>query len=152
MTLRAIHQRINMRAKGMILVAWVWCMIGIGALSTPHVVSIPSTWHLLIPPVVSMLIWTGTGLLAVVLAFTSRLSSVGLGILTIAPFIRFSSYLTSWIVELAPGAPSGDPRGWFSAQFYLAMMLWVYYIALSSAESSDNTILIDDDADDEVVS
>ena len=133
-----------MRTQGMFLVSWGWCMVGVGALSTPVTPSITATWHLSIPPVVSMLIWVCTGLVAAGLSFSKNYSSIGLGILMIAPLIRFSSYMTSWVIELVPGAPDGDPRGWFSAQFYLMMMFWVYYIAMSSADA-DADILIEEE-------
>lgn len=144
MTLKAIHERVNIRARGMVLVAWAWCMVGIGAFSAPTIPAIPATWHLLIPPTISGLIWIVTGLVAAGLGFTKGLSSIGLGVLMIAPLIRFCSYMTSWVIELIPGAPAGDPRGWFSAQFYLIMMFWVFYIAMSSADA-DADVLVEEE-------
>jgi hypothetical protein len=149
MTLRTFHERVNMRARGMILVAWAWCMVGIGALYAPNPSEVTATWHLLIPPVLSMFLWSGTGLAAAILSLTKRHSSIGLGILMIAPLVRFTSYLTSWVIELVPGDPHGDPRGWFSAQFYLVMMFWVFYIAMSSADTDADIIVETEDTEEQ---
>lgn len=129
-----LHRHIGVRAEGMILAAAIWCLVGLGVLTGPTPTPVPSVWHLLIPAPVTAVIWMGTGILGAVLAPFRRASDFGLVVLLVAPGLRFTSYLWGWIAELIPGPPPGDPRGWFSALFYAAMLAFVILLSHISAD------------------
>jgi hypothetical protein len=124
-----IHRHIGVRAEGMILAAGIWCLVGLGVITGPAQALIPSVWHLLIPPPITAALWIGTGLAGAVLAPFRRASEAGLVLLLIAPALRFTSYLWGWLAEVIPGPPPGDPRGWFSALFYAAMLAFVILLS-----------------------
>ena len=131
---KTLHKHVGLRAEGMILVSFVWILVGVGSLTGSQAPEIPSAWHTLIPLDWSAAIWIVTALLAIALAPSDKLSNIGLGLLTVAPMIRFSSYLASWIIEVIPGPPPGDPRGWFSALFYFVMLMWVLHLSRIPAD------------------
>lgn len=127
-----IHKHIGVRAEGMILAGFLWIILGAGFLSgaqsqTPEVVA--SLWHTYIPFPISAVLWMATGIFAIIVAPTEKMSSIGLGLLLISPMVRFTSYISSFIIELIPGPPPGDPRGLYTACIYGAMMAFVVLLS-----------------------
>ena len=128
-----IHKHVGLRAEGMILVGCVWFLIGVGRVVRPEVI-VPSAWHTFIPQDAQGILWIVTALVAAGLSFYDKPSDYGLGALMVAPAIYLSSYVASWIIEIIPGPPPGDPWGWFSALFYLALILWVLHVSRIPAD------------------
>lgn len=125
-----LHQHVGLRAEGTILVGVIWILIGVkGLVREVAVALVPGVWHLLIPSQISGFLWILSGLGAMILAPTKDWSGLSLFLLTIAPGIRFFSYLWSWVVYVIPGIQEGNPRGWFNSLFYLVMILLVVFLS-----------------------
>lgn len=60
---------------------------------------------------------------------SEKWSPIGLGLLTLSPMIRFTSYTFSFLIELVPGPPPGDPRGLYTASYYGAMLAFVVLLS-----------------------
>lgn len=124
-----IHRHIGVRAEGMILAAAIWGLVGVGTVTAPPVTAPPSVLHLLIPVWLRVALWCVPALVAMILAPSDRLSRWGLGLLTIPPIVQGVSYLWAWLMDLVPGPPPGDPRGWLSAAYYALMVAFVLLLA-----------------------
>lgn len=114
------------KSQAMVILGIIWCFIGMGVLD-----GIPSTTdgalHLMFPSAVWMMGWVGTGMFAIIAAITRRHKSTALGALQFMPVIRVVSYSWSWLMCLFPGAPEGDPNGWYRAiiQSVLVLAVWI---------------------------
>ena len=130
MTMRQMMRRhVGVRAEGMILAAAIWGLVGLGAIDTPAMPPAPSLLHLLIPTWIRVALWWVPAVAAVVLAPSDRLSRWGLALLTVPSILQGVSYLWAWLMELVPGPPPGDPRGWVSAAYYALMVAFVLLLA-----------------------
>lgn len=123
-----IQRNIGVRAEGMMLAAGIWCLIGVGALSSDSP-DHPGAWHLLWPAGVRATIWCVAAVAAAISAPSERWSNIGLGLLTVPPMITVCSYLTGWVYDLIPGPPPGDPGGWYRASYYVAMIALVILLS-----------------------
>jgi len=124
-----LRRHIGVRGQGMILAAAIWGLVGLGAVVSPLDSPPPSVWHLTIPAVVRVALWWIPALVAVVLAPSDHRSHWGLGVLALPPLVYGLSYLWGWLMDVFPGPPPGDPRGWLSASFYLLMVAFVVLLA-----------------------
>lgn len=130
-----IRRHVGVRAEGMILVAAIWALIGVGVVTSPITTPPPpAVWHTLIPTPLLAGGWIATAAAAAVTAPLRRASDVGLLLLTIMPGLLLTSYLYAWIADVWPGDPVGDPRGWYRCLFYVAMVLWVRHISRIPAD------------------
>jgi hypothetical protein len=123
-----IHRHIGVRAEGMILVAAVWSLIGLGV-ATGQAPEHTGAWHTLLPVWLRVLLWWLPALVALVVAPSARWSPTGLALLTVAPMLHLVSYVSAWVSEVIPGPPPGDPGGWYRAGFYLAMLALVILLS-----------------------
>ena len=119
----------GVRSEAMILCALIWLAMGLGIWQDLSVQVSPGAWHLFIPAEVRSGLWVATGAAALALAFFPMKSHWGLTALIIMPIMLASSYLWAWIIDLIPGEPGGDPRGWFRAIFFVAMVGLVVVIS-----------------------
>lgn len=124
-----IHRHIGVRAEGMILAAGIWMLIGLGVAVGVAPDGSGAAFHTTLPIPVRVGLWCGAALIAVITAPLERWSNLGLALLTVAPFIRFCSYLWAWVIDVVPGPPPGDPRGWYSALFYGLMLAFVVLLS-----------------------
>lgn len=110
-----LHRYVGVRAEGMVLVAAIWCLIGLQVvLEPPPNPPPPAVLYYMLPSPVRIALWVGSGMIALALSMSVRWSSWGLAALTVAPLERAFSWLWSWVMYLIPEAPAGDPRGWFN--------------------------------------
>lgn len=123
-----IRRHIGVRAEGMILASGIWMLVGVGIVLgfSPEQ---PGAWHTLIPFPMRIGLWCGTALLGILTAPSERWSSWGLALMILPPMIRVASHLTAWVFDLQPGPPPGDPAGWYSACYYLAMVMLIILLS-----------------------
>lgn len=96
--------------------AIIWPVIGWRAIVGAEV-DVPSAMHLLIPGAIRGALWILSGLFAAAIAMNQQRNGWGLAVLFFMPFTLTMSYLLSWLQELIPGEPPGDPNGWAKAAF-----------------------------------
>lgn len=125
---RLLHYHMGVRAQGMILAAAVWGMVGLGILIQPAA-NTPSALHLLLPAWVRAAMWWLPAGVALGVSAHRRWSSWGLGLLQLGPIIYGVSFLGAWLMDLIPGPPPGDPRGWVSASYYLLMVAFISHLS-----------------------
>lgn len=115
---------------GLVICAFIWALVGRALFYGLPTVHHPNAFHELVPPQwrgVCWLLSAGVGLGA---AWIRPARPVAIGVLIFMPALRSSSYLFAWAVSWWPWAHSpGYPDGWYSASYFLAMVLLVVYIA-----------------------
>lgn len=122
-------RKFSVRTFGMLLCAYVWILIGVGAfkeISIPY----PGVFHLMIPGNVRGGIWLGTAAVAITFAWSRRLSPAALGLLWFMPTLQMISYGTAWLLYQIDGGNPGYQNGWYSAALYLALIGMVIMAAL----------------------
>jgi len=128
--LRVLHSYVGVRAEGMLLLALLWILIGIQALiEQPPNPLPPSVLHYMLPAWFRFALWVIPAAIAAGMSLSIPWSSVGLGLLTIAPLQRCASWLWSWLMSVFPGAPPGQPTGWYSALVWLCVTLVPIYLS-----------------------
>lgn len=122
------RRRLGLRGAGMLLIAFVWFLIGLGDIrdlsATPN-----SAWHLLIPSEIRGTVWIFSAALCLILAWTKSQDWIALVVACIMPTIRITSYTWAWIMSLIPGPPDGFPGGWYSSAIHFALLGLVMLVA-----------------------
>lgn len=131
----ALAMRPDRKGHGLLLMAAVWALIGLGIPGTPTVID--SAWHQQIPDLLAAGMWLATAAFAAVAAWWVRGRPLAIGALILMPGIRLASYVTSWVAYLAPGAAPGYDRGWLLAAQQVLMIAFVFFVA---SESRDTTV------------
>lgn len=119
---------IGPRAKGMILAAFIWFFVGVGIVTGTSGPA-DSLFHLLIPVPIRVMMWWIPAIYAIGVSTSNRYSKWGLAALFVPPFVQGASYFASWIIEVIPGPPPGEPRGWLSACYYVTMIAFVFLVS-----------------------
>lgn len=126
----AIHLlTLGPRAKGMILAGFIWFFVGVGILTGATVPTETALFHLWIPGPARVMMWWLPAMYALGVSTSNRYSKWGLAALFVPPFVQGASYFTSWIIEVIPGPPPGEPRGWLSACYYVTMIAFVFLVS-----------------------
>lgn len=124
----AIHHNIGVRAEGMLLAAGIWTLMGLGVVMGTSSTA-PGAWHVVLPLWLRVLVWWGPAVVALVTAPSVRWSPMGLALLQIGPVLHLCSHFTSWLIDVWPGPPPGDPNGWYRAGFYVALVALVVLLS-----------------------
>lgn len=133
-TARRLTRKLGVHGSGLVLIAVVWGLVGVGALTPQPITTAgdPHLLHRLIPPVIDATMWltAAMGCLAAALDRNGpRRDGLALAFAVVPPVIRLGSYLWSWLISIFPGDPAGSPRGWFTAAFYTCMVALVWLVA-----------------------
>lgn len=123
------------KGHGLLLMAAVWALIGLGIPGTPTVID--SAWHQAIPDAVSVTAWLATAAVAALSAWSHKLRPIAVFALILMPGLRLASYVTSWVAYLLPGQSPGYERGWLLAAQQAVMIAFVFYVA---SDSKDTTV------------
>lgn len=127
---RILTWRVGLRGWGLALLGVVWVLIGVGvAVGASNPPDNQALWHVIIPRWMRAAMWIVTGLVALVGARWRRCSDIALGVLTIMPTVRLTSYIAAWVTYLIPGVPEGSKWGWYSGAFYIVMLGFVVLVA-----------------------
>lgn len=133
MPLTIVARRYGVRAEGMALLSVVWTLIGVGIITGSAPNHVPGAFHTLIPGWIRVAGWVGTAAFALVTSTSPHRSSLGLGALTIMPSLQATSHVGSWVIWVLPdswtGGAAGNPGGWYSALFYVAMLMLVKFVS-----------------------
>ena len=128
---RALTKRLGTHGLGLLLIAMLWGLIGVSIFSEPASVY-PGLLHLLIPTPIRATMWLLPASLCFVAALDAkgpRRDGLALVAAVVPVMIRLVSYLWAWMVEIIPGVPDGNPRGWVSASVYACMVGFVALVA-----------------------
>lgn len=133
-TARRLTRKLGVHGSGLVLIAVIWALVGVGALTPAPVTEAgdPHLLHRLIPPVIDATMWltAAMGCLAAALDRNGpRRDGLALAFAVVPPVIRLGSYLWAWLISIVPGDPVGSPRGWFVAAFYACMVALVWLVA-----------------------
>ena len=123
----SLRRRIGRRGIYLLTFASIWFLTGLGTLlglEFKH----PDLIHLLVEPQTRAALWFLSALCALVAAFVVQ-DRWAFGVLCVMPAVRLGSYLWAWTASLIPGEPAGYARGWYSAIFYLLMLVLVLVTA-----------------------
>ena len=116
-----MHDRWGSRGAVLALLGVLWVTIGLQtALTQPGVPYDPDTaiLHHWLPLWVRVVLWVGSGVVAIVTAATGRGEAVGWSALWIMPVVRTVSYGWSALMWMVPGAPGGAPDSlWLALQW-----------------------------------
>ena len=127
---RIIVRRVGLRGEALLGLGIVWILMGVGVSAGLHQPREASgLWHLLLPDGMRAGIWLATGAIAIIAAKWQHLSPTALALLTVAPMIRVTSYLWSWLMALIPGPPSGNFDAWYGCLTQLALLGAVLFVA-----------------------
>lgn len=128
------------KSQGLILLGLIWIAFGWSVHTGVSASNVSGAWHTYWPAEPRAAMWYATGAYAMYAAVRRRHKNLALAFLVVMPAIRMSSFLTAWVVALVPGLPEGQPQGWYSAAFYLVMILLVWYVATSPAPPVDRNL------------
>lgn len=115
--------KLGLRGMSLLLLGVVWVLLSIGIWQ-----SIPATptgvglWHVRVPLVLRVAEWLLPGVFALVAVRWQHLSNIALGLLTIGPLVRLTSYAGAFIQAALPGGGPGLATGWHTALIYLALL------------------------------
>lgn len=123
----SLLRKFGRRGYSLLLMGTIWIAGGYGQL-TSNVVIVGAP-HSLLPNWLQAILWFISGFIAIVCAFHKGRDDIGFATLTVLPTLYVVSHVWAWIMFLIPGEPDGSARGWFSAFFYLAMVLWVSIVS-----------------------
>lgn len=127
---RVIVRRVGLRGEAMIGLGIIWGLVGVGILlGTGQRAPELALWHTLIPSYISGGLWLTSAAAAIVAAHWQQWSHAALGILTVMPMVRLTSFMWGWLMSLVPGPPPGYPDGWYSMLFYVVMVAMVIHVA-----------------------
>lgn len=132
----ALAARPDRKGHGLLLMAAVWALIGLGIPGTPTLID--SAWHQRIPELLAAGMWVATAGFAVGAAWWVRARPLAIGLLILMPGIRMASYVTSWAAFLVDGGSPGYSRGWLLAAQQVLMIAFVFYVA--SDQGRDTTV------------
>ena len=121
----------NLGRRGAILIVMgaAWILLGIATFLSPQQPGTENLLHvILIPRAVEGAAWIVSGFVAVVYAHRTD-DEYGFLALYIMPAIRALSFFLGWLDSLSPVGSDGYSRGWFSALFYLIMILFIVICA-----------------------
>ncbi|MGJ6980018.1 hypothetical protein ACSDQ9_05735 [Aestuariimicrobium soli] len=133
-----ILARVGLRSKGLILIGILWLLFGLSVAVGASSPRSDSLWHLVIDYRLRAAGWVATGALALASSRWHRLSNLALALATVMPMIRLTSYIGAWIVALIPGPPPGNPTGWLSSLYFVAVLALVLYVAQHPADEPRN--------------
>jgi hypothetical protein len=141
-TARRLTKKLGVHGSGLVLIAIMWTLIGISALSPQPAQPQPGAYllHQYIPPVITATMWftAGLGCLAAALDRNGpRRDGLALALAVIPPVIRVTSYLWSWGISLIPGDPAGSPRGWYAAALFSCLVALVWLVAAIPEENGN---------------
>lgn len=141
MTLRRLAERArpDRKGKGLLLMAVAW--VALGAQGPGQRVPIDSAWHFLIPDPITVIAWTGTGLLAAAAAYSRRLRPAAVGALIFMPGIRAASYATAWVIYLLPGGAPGYERAYLFLALQAVMIGFVLFVATEKEETTVEDVM-----------
>ena len=122
-----IRKRIGRRGIYLLIFASIWFLTGLGTLLDLEFKH-PDLIHLLVGPQTRAALWFLSALCALVAAFVVQ-DRWAFGVLCVMPAVRLGSYLWAWTASLIPGGPAGYTRGWYSAIYYLLMLVLVLVTA-----------------------
>lgn len=121
--------QLGRRGATLLLMGTLWLLVGVSVthgLDAPYDEPPPGVFHLLIPETVRGLIWTVTGMLAVVYAFRPPGFSDAFAwtALYLMPTMRTVSFGVGWLDSMIPWGTEGYSRGW------VPMVTWGIVVAL----------------------
>ena len=123
------YRQIGYRGKALLLLGIAWVMLGVEALRLD-----PADYlyhELILPTGVRGAVWTGSGLVAILLAFRPKGMSDVLAwpILYSLPAIRAFMYFISWVDYLMPIGSKGYEHGWVYTIMFGMMAIVVVFLS-----------------------
>lgn len=119
-----LRAKLGRRGASLLLFASVWALIGVGYLTgpaTPYPTLIRGFPN---GSEIAGLLWIASAVVAFVGAF-HVLDRWAFAALCAMPTASFLAHLWDWFMWLVPGAPYGNPRGWYSALIWIPALMFV---------------------------
>lgn len=116
-------RKLGLRGMSLLLLGAVWVLLSIGIWQNiPAAPTGVGLWHVRVPNWLRVAEWLLPGAFALVAVRWQHLSNIALGLLTIGPLVRLTSYTGAFIQAALPGGGPGLVTGWHTALIYLALL------------------------------
>ena len=128
---RRLSGHLGVHGVGLLIIAAIWVLVGLGLVLTPSQTPPDATWHGAIPTEIRLALWWGSALVCIGAAIDTRRprrDGFALALAVIPPMIRLTSYAWAWVVSFLPGE-GGYGLGWYAASIYLALVAIVWLVA-----------------------
>ena len=105
-----------------------WILLGVATLDEAGYPGVDSVPHLAMPYVVRMLLWCGSGAIAIATAFRpcGKSDALGWAVLYFMPAVRSLSYGLAYIWDVTPLPGDGYPAGFVWCGVYAIIVVTVY--------------------------
>lgn len=111
---------VGRRGAVLILLGLTWITLGLGIIYEPAAY-VRELFHLRTYPPARVLLWIGTGAVAILCALHRRTRDYGFPLLYLMPTFRLVSYAVGWA--------AGYSRGWVGMAYYAALVGLIVIVA-----------------------